>query len=575
MATILPKVEVLTVGAGWTGGIIAAELTKIGANVLSLERGEMTTQENFTMGLHDEWRYGINYGLMQDCSKETITFRHQQNDLALPMRKMGSFLLGSNVGGSGTHWNGWTFRFLPYDFEIKSKSYERYGNKLGKDYTLENWGITYNEMEKYFDKFEKTAGTGGEPNPLEKELGVFRSSPYPQPPMENTPILKKFETTAKKLGLHPYRLPSSDSTGVYENPDGEQLAPCQYCAFCERFACEYGAKAQPQNTVLATAFNTGKYKIRTNANVIELLKADNGKITGVKFVDTKTMQEFIQPADIVVLSSYVLNNARLLMLSNIGTQYDPKTGKGTLGRNYCYQMNSSTTAFFDEQFNTFAGAGALGTTLDDFQGDNFDHSKEKFLHGAMIAVMQMGARPIQTAPLPKGTPSWGAEFKKALNHNFTRWINVYAQGASLPHAGNYLDLDPTYKDAYGKPLLRLTYNFTNQDRALQKFFVDKTEWIAKNLQGVKSVNKGAYIKDYSIIPYQSTHNTGGTTMGSNPSNSVVNNYLQHWDAENLFVVGAGNFQNNSGYNPTDTAGALAYRCAEGIIKYRQRQGMLV
>ncbi len=573
MAEILKKVDVLTVGAGWTGGIVAAECTKAGLNVLSLERGEMKTVDNFSQ-IHDEWRYGINYGLMQDTSKETVTFRHNASQRALPMRKMGSFLLGDNVGGSGNHWNGWTFRFLPYDFEIKTKSNARYGNKLGKDYTLEDWGITYAEMEPYYDKFEKTAGVSGEPNPLEKELGVFRSSPYPQPPMLNTPLLKKFESTAKKLGMHPYRLPSSDSSGSYENPDGQTLAPCQYCSFCERFACEFSAKAMPINTVIPTAMATGKYQIRTRAQVVEILKQGD-KVTGVRFIDTKTMKEYIQPADIVVLTSYMFNNAKLLMVSKIGTQYDPKTGKGSLGRNYCYQMNSATLAFFDEQYNTFAGAGALGTTFDDFQGDNFDHSKEDFLHGAMIAVMQMGSRPIQTAPVPKGTPSWGAEFKKAMNHSFTRVMSVYAQGASLPFAGNYLDLDPTYKDAFGMPLLRLTYNFTDQDRALQKFFVDKTEWVAKNIDGVKNVSKGAYIKDYSIIPYQSTHNTGGTTMGSNPSTSVVNNYLQHWDADNLFVVGAGNFQNNSGYNPTDTAGALAYRCSEGIIKYSKSGKSLV
>lgn len=573
MAKVLKKVDVVTVGAGWTGGIVAQELTKAGLEVLSLERGNMRTLENFTL-IHDEWRYGINYGLMQDCSKETVTFRHNPNQTALPMRKMGSFLLGNNVGGAGVHWNGWTFRFLPYDFEIKTLSQKRYGNKLGKDYTLEDWGITYAEMEPYYDKFEKTAGVSGEENPLAKELGTFRSSPYPQAPLQNTKILKMFEEAAKKSKLHPYRLPASNSSGGYVNPDGQTLVPCLYCAFCERFACEYGAKAMPINTVIPAAMATGKYSIRTQANVIEVIKKGD-KVTGVKFVDTRTMEEYVQPADIVVLSSYMLNNAKLLMVSNIGQQYDPKTGKGTLGKNYCYQMNSNTLAFFDEQFNTFMGAGALGTTCDDFNGDNFDHSKEKFLHGAMIAVMQMGNRPIQIQATPKGTPNWGAAFKKQLNYNFTRNINVYAQGASLPHKNNYLSLDPTYKDAFGLPLLRLTYNFTDQDRALQKFFVDKTEQVAKELRGVKSLRKGNYIKDYSIIPYQSTHNTGGTTMGADPAMSVVNNYLQHWNASNLFVVGAGNFQNNSGYNPTDTAGALAYRCAEGILKYHKNGKPLV
>ncbi len=510
---------------------------------------------------------------MQDCSKETVTFRHSPNETALPMRKMGSFLLGNNVGGAGVHWNGWTFRFMPYDFQIKTMSLQRYGNKLGNDYTLEDWGITYKEMEPYFDKFEKTAGVSGEPNPLAEKMGVFRSSPYPQEPLENTKILKKFETAAKSLNLHTYRVPASNSKGAYTNPDGAMLNPCQYCGYCERFGCEYDAKASPLNTVIPTALQTGNYEIRTNSNVVEILKKGD-KVTGVKYVDTRTMEEFIQPADIVVLSSYMLNNAKLLMVSKIGHQYDPKTGKGTLGRNYCYQMNASTWAFFDERLNTFMGSGALGTTCDDFNGDNFDHSNEKFLHGAMLSAFNMGSRPIQTAPLPAGTPSWGAEFKKALNYSFTRAINVYAQGASLPHKNNYLSLDPTYKDAYGLPLLRLTYNFTDQDRELHKFSTDKTTQIAK-LMNPKSIRPNPYIKDYSIVPYQSTHNTGGTTMGSDPKNSVVNNYLQHWDADNLFVVGAGNFQHNSGYNPTDTAGALAYRCAEGILKYHKNGKKLV
>lgn len=90
MAEVLKKVDVVTVGAGWTGGIVAAELTKAGLNVLSLERGHMQSTENFNF-IHDEWRYGINYGLMQDCSKDTVTFRHDPSGLALPYRKMGSF----------------------------------------------------------------------------------------------------------------------------------------------------------------------------------------------------------------------------------------------------------------------------------------------------------------------------------------------------------------------------------------------------------------------------------------------------------------------------------------------------
>src|SRR5699024_9586501 len=125
--------------------------------------------------------------------------------------------------------------------------------------------------------------------------------------------------------------------------------------------------------------------------------------------------------------------------------------------------------------------------------------------------------------------------------------------------------DDTYKDAYGLPLLRMTYNFTDQDRNMHKFITDKAAEIMEKM-GDKKVEKNAELEDYDIVPYQSTHNTGGTIMGDDPKTSVVNN---------LFVVVAGNFAHNSGYNPTATVGALAYRCAEGVKKYHDKGGSLV
>ncbi|HEY4553954.1 MAG TPA: GMC family oxidoreductase, partial [Bacillaceae bacterium] len=315
------------------------------------------------------------------------------------------------------------------------------------------------------------------------------------------------------------------------------------------------------------------FDVRFHANVVEVLKQGN-KVTGVRYIDTLTMEEFIQPAEVVVLTSYVLNNAKLLMVSNIGEQYDPETGRGTLGRNYCYQLNAGATGFFDEQMNTFMGAGALGMYMDDFNGDNFDHSKVDFLHGAGIWVVQSGTRPISTNPIPPDVPLWGAEWKKASIHNYTRSLYVGGQGASLPHKENYMALDPTYKDAYGLPLLQMTYNFTDQDRALHKFATERSAEIMKEMGAKLTVPENS-ISDYDIVPYQATHNTGGTVMGSDPGTSVVNNYLQHWDADNLFVVGAGNFPHNSGYNPTGTVGALAYRCSEGIIQYSKTGKSLV
>ncbi|MGE4268619.1 MAG: GMC family oxidoreductase [Deferribacterales bacterium] len=569
MAKILNKTDVVTVGVGFTGGVIAAECTRAGLNVVGLERGGYRTVDDF-MEIHDEWRYAINYGLMQDLSKETITFQNNRGMRALPMRQLGSFLLGDGLGGAGVHWNAMNIRFFPYDFEIKTKTKERYGNKLSNDYLLQDWGLTYNEIEPYYTKFEYAIGTSGE---MKSPFDGKRSKPYPMKPLVKTKILSKFEKAAQQLGCHPYMTPASICSDAYTTPYGEELNECQYCGYCERFGCEYDAKSSPINTLIPVAQKTGKYDLRCNANVVEVLKKGD-KVTGVKYVDALTGEEYIQPADIVVLCSFVMNNAKLLMLSKIGEMYNPETGKGTLGRNFCYQVTPGATGFFDEQMNVFAGAGALGVSFDDYNGDNFDHSKLDFIHGGLITMLNAGSRPIGSNAVPKGTPSWGAEFKKASVYNFTRALGASAQGASMPHKDNFLSLDDTYKDAYGLPLLKMTYNFTKQDRAMFAYLGEKVENLFMAM-GAKSVSSKPNGENYNIVPYQSTHITGGTVMGRDPKDSVVNNYMQHWDADNLFVVGAGNFPHNGGCNPTDTVGALAYRCAEGVLKYNKKSASLV
>ncbi len=569
----LPKVPVVIVGMGWVGGIIAAELTKAGIQVVGLERGKSRSTEDYFMD-HDELRYARRFELMQDLSKETITFRNSESMRALPMRSYGSFLLGDGLGGAGSHWNGQTHRFLPYDFEIYNQTVERYGKgKIPEGMQLQDWGITYDEIEPYYDKFEQVAGISGESeaNPM---LGK-RSNPFPTPPMKKTPILQRFEEASKKLGYHPYMIPSANLSENYKNPDGISRAACQYCGFCERFGCEYGAKADPVVTVIPTAMATGKLEVRTFSNVTEILH-DGKKATGVVYINTVTGEEVTQPADVVVLGSFMLNNVRLLLNSKLGTPYNRKTGRGTIGRNYAYQVNSGHAVGFydDEEFSTFMGAGALGMEFDDFNGDNFDHSDLKFLHGAGIRISQNGLRPIENNPAPKGTPTWGKKWKETTLKYANRVLTVATQGASLPWKHHYLDLDPTYKDIYGKPLLRITFDFEDQDRELTKFLADKAGEVMKEM-GPSHVEIKDKLDPYNIVPYQSTHNTGGVIMGADPETSAVNSYLQMWEAENVFVVGASAFPHNSGYNPTDTVGALAYRAAEGIQKYLKQGGMLV
>jgi gluconate 2-dehydrogenase alpha chain len=221
------------------------------------------------------------------------------------------------------------------------------------------------------------------------------------------------------------------------------------------------------------------------------------------------------------------------------------------------------------------GAGALGTVIDDFNGDNFDHSGLGFIGGAYIGANTTGGRPIEYHPVPPGTPRWGAEWKAAVARHYNHTLSVSCHGSSMSARGNYLSLDPTYRDAYGQPLLRITFDFPDNDIAMSEYVTARATEIAK-LMGGKLLAPSAATKPYSIVPYQSTHNTGGAIMGADPTTSALNRYLQSWDVPNLFVTGASAYPQNPGYNPTGTVGALAYWLVDALkTQYLKSPGPLV
>jgi len=138
-------------------------------------------------------------------------------------------------------------------------------------------------------------------------------------------------------------------------------------------------------------------------------------------------------------------------------------------------------------------------------------------------------------------------------------------------------LDPTYKDAYGMPLLRMTLNWQDNDLRMSAYVAGQLDAIGKAM-GAKS-QSGRVIKpgdSWDTRDYQSTHINGGTSMGVDPNTSAVNRYMQSWDVPNVFALGANVFANGIGYNPTGLVGALAYWCASNIrSNYLKSPGPMV
>ena len=582
-------VDVVIVGFGWTGSLMAMELADTGLKILALERGEQRdTYPDFAYPrIVDELTYGVRLKLFQNASKETVTVRHTSSETALPYRRFGSFLPGDGVGGAGVHWNGMLWRPLEADLKMRSTVIEKYGaDFIPADMTVQDYPFTYEEMEPYFDKFEKICGAAGQAGNLngEKTEGgnpfeAPRNNPYPTKALKQQYSGILFSKAAKELGYDPFPVPAANCSEPYTNPYGVQLGVCNYCGFCERFGCYNYSKASPQASVLPALYQYKNFELRTQAHVLRVNTDSTGKkATGVTYIDANG-QEVEQPASLVVLSAFQLHNVRLLLLSRIGKPYDPVTGEGVVGRNYAYQMTGGAKLFFDKEtrFNPFAATGATGMFIDNFNAENFDHSKLGFVGGATISATITGGRPIQQMGIPGHAPKWGSGWKQAIKDNYLHTMGVGSSGSVMPYKQCYLDLDPTYKDIHGQPLLRMTFDWQENELKMTHFASTKVEEIVKKI-GPKSYEMGfkSMKSHYDVRPYQSTHTTGGAVMGDNPKNSVVNKYLQSWDVPNLFVLGACCFPQNLAYNPTGIVGATALFAAHAIrTQYLATPGPLV
>ena len=228
MAKKLPPKDVAIIGLGWTGSILANELTDAGLDVVAIERGPWrNTATDFPISyMQDELRYRIQHELFLRPAQMSVTFRNNASQTALPVRNWGAFMLGNGVGGAGVHWNAETWRFLPSDFITKSHLTQRYGaNFLPADMTVQDWGVTYDDLEPHYDAFEYVCGTSGQAGNLKGTIqdggNPFegaRSRPYPTPPMKQGYGHTLFGEAAKQLGYKPFPQPSGNLSEVLHQP---------------------------------------------------------------------------------------------------------------------------------------------------------------------------------------------------------------------------------------------------------------------------------------------------------------------------------------------------------------------
>jgi gluconate 2-dehydrogenase alpha chain len=345
------------------------------------------------------------------------------------------------------------------------------------------------------------------------------------PPLKTVLSAELFAKASTEAGYHPFPRPAANASRAYTNPDGASYGGCQYCGFCQRFGCEANAKASPHITVVPAAMKSPNFELRTQAWVTRILKDPSAKrVTGVLYTNLLTGEEIEQPASMVFLCTFTLNNTHMMLLSGIGEPYDPATQKGVIGRNYCYETRTAANLFFEGRtFNPFMSAGGTNTVIDDFNANwEFDRGPLNVVGGYIVSAGNNTNLPIGNRPVPSGTPAWGTAWKEATAKWYSSAMNISSSGGSMPHRYNYLDLDPTYRNVFGQPLLRMTFDFKDNQHRMNAHAAQIVNALAKSLNPTRMGSASGAPQSWSVVPYLSTHNGGGTPMGTSPKESAVN-----------------------------------------------------
>src|SRR5215208_6198240 len=551
------KTDVVIVGVGAAGGILAAELGKAGMKVIGLERGPRLTTADFNP--HDELRYFQRQDLRPNIKRQPITWRPNANARANPIPVQN---YGNQAGGGTVHYCAVSWRMHEDDFRARSHTIERYGaSVIPDDSSLADWPLSYADLEPHYDRAEYELGVSGKAGNLQGRKidggNVFeapRGREYPLPPLLVEQAGLTFDAATRNLGYHPFSTPRAILSEAYQGRPG-----CTYCGFCQAFGCHVGAKSSVLVTVLPQAAASGNFTLLTGAMCYPV-SSDN------------TIE-----ADLVILTPFIYDNTRLLLLSK--TAKFPNglaNSSGEVGKHLMTHIRPSTlVAFDDRHLNVYMGPNAQKHSIDDFNGDNFDHSGLGFIRGAQISIGTAGQQggPIGAAamPPPPGVARWGAAYRDFLAKYFTRHASIGGQLEDLPYAHQTIDLDPNVRDAWGLPAPRLTYDWRRPNE------LKRVEFVAKKMEEIGRAMGATQVWRGNEGPgTPGGHHTGGTRMGTDPKTSVVNRYGQSWDVPNLFILGSSTHPTMSGFNPTLTIQALAYMSADAIVnRYKKAPGPLI
>ncbi len=564
-----PKYDVIVVGSGAGGGMATKILSDAGLKIALVEAGPYFDPANPDQMTQMKWPWESprrGSGTTRAFGDFHMSYGHwkvEGEPYTIEKETNFRWWRSRMLGGRTNHWGRISLRFGPKDF--KSKDYDGLG---------ENWPITYDDIKPYYDKLDKLIGVfGTKENIFNEPDGFFL--PPPKPRLHELFYIKG----ARKSGVTviPSRL--SILTKRINNTRGV----CFYCGQCDR-SCSAYADFSSSSCYVIPSLKGGMVDLYTNSMVVEVKTDNNGKATGVSYINKENGREYSIRGKVVVLAASACSSARILLNSKSKAHPNGLGNSSNLIGKYLHDSTGTGRSVFipdliNRKIYNEDGVGGMHV----YSPWWLDNKKLDFPRGYHIEIGRSFTMPEYGFGYNPNelnrffgvkVGGYGDKLREDVKKYYGSTIGLSGRGEAIPRKDNYCEIDPDTKDKWGIPVLKFRYKWSDYEIKQVKHMHDTFEELAYNMGGIALGNKPTKEQNYGIsAPGEIIHEVGTTRMGDDPYNSVVNKYERLHDVDNVYVVDGGPFVSQADKNPTWTIMALSWRTSEYIIDQLKKQNI--
>ena len=562
--------DVIIVGSGAGGGMATKILADAGIKIAVVEAGPFFDPKSPEQQTQLKWPYESprrGASTVRPFGDFDSAYGGWEIEGEPYSRKNGTkfdWFRSRMLGGRTNHWGRISLRFGPDDFKRKSI------DGLG-----ENWPIGYEDVKPYYDKVDKLIGVFGTKEGLRNDPDGFFLPP-PKPRLHELFYIKG----AKKSNVP--AIPSRMS--MLTKKINEDRGVCFYCGQCSRSCQVYADFSSGSCLIFPAQKNGGQIDLFVNAMVREITTNEEGKATGVSYINKEDRKEYKLKAKVVILAASACSSARILLNSTSKQHPNGLGNSNNLVGKYLHDSTGvSRSAFIpelmDRKIYNEDGVGGLhvyspwwldNKTLDFPRGYHIEQ-----WGGLGMPSYGFGFNPNGLNQyIGEKVGGYGERLRKDVKKYYGSVIGLSGRGESVAMKDNYCEIDKTTVDEFGIPVLSFHYKWSDFEIKQAKHMQETFEEIIHNMGGHVLQERPSKEKQYGLLnPGRIIHEVGTTRMGDNPKTSVVNSHQQLHEVDNVFIVDAGPFVSQADKNPTWTILALSWRTSDYIIAQLKKQNI--